>query len=344
MGAGSSSSITQNVTNRMVNKSDMNLLNQNICEFVSKNITNSASTCASSAAQSYNEKIGVIVAKGPGSQATISSDSKQQTNITLKCLQQSLQQSNINNNIASSIMQELTKNISQDTMTKLLSDAQASAKTGFGSIGFAVANSDVNTNITNENLNYTDVRLDNLIKNSVTNITQNSNVNDCATKISQNLSREIGAIAVSDGGVVTVVWTNDQIADSIANCQQLTTQVADITNAIATTLGVKIDESNSQKTQTDSTAKSTATATVEGWLDALANLFGGKIMLYVVSAIVCCLIILSSVGAFFFMGSGSNSGSNDDTEYQNDDTENDDETGDETGDDETEDMNSIVPI
>lgn len=307
-GSSSKSRVTQNVTNRQISKTDMNLLNKSINEFVSTNITKSASSCASSSAQTDRTKIGNIVAKGAGSEVKIGVESDQKTNITLICLQQSLQQTNINNNIATSIIQQLTKNIEQDAMTKLVSEAESKAKQGFGGFGMSKSSSEINTNITNENLNYTNVNLENLVKNTVENKTQNSKIQECGTKIAQNLSKDIGDIIALEGGKVDIQFTNKQVAESIAKCQQLNSQVSDITSSIANSLGFTVIDDTKQKTDTTSESKSKSTAETEGVGGMIGSIFAALMGPYAISAIaICCSIISVIVVIIVIMKMGGSS-------------------------------------
>jgi hypothetical protein len=312
MGSSSSkSAITQKIENQQITKSDLDLLNQQISEFVSENVISNASKCAASSAQVASLETGSIVAKGKDSVVTLGDEAEQKTNITLDCLQKNLQQSNINNNIASSIMSELSNNISADTMTKLISQAESGASTGFANpLAFADSESKVDIDLKNIQMNETNKKLQNVIKNSVTNVTKNTNVSECATKISQNLSRKLGDILALEGGKVEVQFTTKQVAESIAKCQQLNNQVADVTSALATTLGVKITETQTQKATTESEAAAKSEAKTEGVGDVLgsifAGLFAGIAGPYVISSSVvsCIIIILSLVVFFLFRGSG----------------------------------------
>ena len=311
-GSSSKSTVTQNINNLQISRTDMNLLNQSINEFVSTNITKAASSCAASSAQTDKTKIGNIVAKGAGSEVKIGVESDQKTNITLKCLQQSLQQTNINNNIATAIVQQLTKNIGQDAMTKLVSDSESKAKQGFGGIGMSESNSKINTNVTNTNLNYTNVKLENLVKNTVQNKTENKNIQECGTKISQNLSKEIGDIVALDGGKIEVQFTNKQVIESIATCQQLNSQVSDITSSIANSLGFTVTEETKQKTSTESEGKSKSTAETEGIGGMLGSLLAALMGPYALSSIgICCCIISVIVVIIIIMKMGGGSSNQD---------------------------------
>jgi hypothetical protein len=330
-GSSSKSSVTQNISNLQISKTDMNLLNQSINEFVSTNITKAASSCAASSAQTDTTEIGDIVAKGAGSEVKIGVESDQKTNITLQCLQQSLQQTNINNNIATAIVQQLTKNIGQDAMTKLVSDAESKAKQGMGGIGFSSSNSKINTNVTNTNLAYTNVKLENLVKNTVQNKTENKNIQECGTKISQNLSKKIGNIIALEGAKVEVQFTNKQVIESIAKCQQLNSQVSDITSSIANSLGFTVTEETKQKTDTASEAKSKSTAETEGVGGMLGALFAALMGPYALSAIgICCCIISVIVVIIVIMKMGGSSNTENQETSQDEQTEQNDQQSEQT--------------
>ncbi len=304
--ATSKAIISQSINNLQISRSDLDLLNEQMSTFISKNIIDNASTCSPSSTQTAGMTIGNIVAKGKDSTVNIGDGSSQKTNITLECLQQSLQQSNINNNIATTMMTQLTNNISADTMTKLVNDAESGAKTGFlNPLAFSDSTSAVNTNVNNIQLNYMNKKLQNVIKNTVENVTKNRNASECGTKISQNLSRKIGDILALDGGAVNIQFTTSQVAESIATCQQFNSQVADVTSQVANTLGVKIDETQAQKTSTQSDAKVASKAETSGLEDLVSALFSGLIGTYALSVCaICCCVLLVCVVIYFFNKGG----------------------------------------
>ncbi len=295
MGAAKSKSvIQQSVTNKQISKTDIEQLNQQVSEFISETATSNATSCSASSSQAAKLKIGKITAKGPGSTVKVGDETDQKTTITLSCLIQNLQQSKIDNSIASAIMTSLSKSVEQDTMTKLVNEAESKAKQGFGGIGFSQSDSKVNTNINNESLSYTNTKLNNLIKNAVTNKSKTKNASECGTKIAQNLAREFGDLEATDGGVIELQFTTKQVADSIAKCQIITSQVSDVTSNIANTLGIAITEDNKQKTATESSAKATSKAENEGAAGFFAALFGMAMLPYILSgcAAICLIIIV----------------------------------------------------
>ena len=96
---GSKSSISQKLTNMTVNKSDLEVLNQQANSFVSNSVTTSAATCAASSSSQIENTMGNIVVAGKGNKAKIGIDSTQDTQLSLQCIQQSVQQTNVSNQL-----------------------------------------------------------------------------------------------------------------------------------------------------------------------------------------------------------------------------------------------------
>jgi membrane-bound ClpP family serine protease len=70
MGNTTSTNVTNKVLNKNVNKSDIEALNQQVSEFVTSKITNSAQKCSSSSTSVQTIDLGNITASGPGSSIT----------------------------------------------------------------------------------------------------------------------------------------------------------------------------------------------------------------------------------------------------------------------------------
>ena len=300
MGIGASSSSENTVKNNTVNKSSLELLNKSVNSYVSNTVTKNASTCAASSSQIVENSVGKIIVSGDNNKGVLDIDSVQDSEVNLQCIQESLQQINLGNEIATSIMQQLTQKVDNSTIAKLVTSSEAKNVQGFGANPFASSNSKVKVNTENTTINETNRKLSNLISNSVANNVDATNISDCFIKNTQSQINKIGNVKLlGEGNVLNLKLSSNQLAKSFATCKQLNDQTSKITNQIATALGLKIVDDIKNTTKTDSKAISSATVKttgVEGIFDAVSgafnNLFG---MIASVSSIIFIMIIVLAV-------------------------------------------------
>jgi len=312
MGGSSKSSVSNNISNLTVNKSDLEALNSSANEFVSESIIKNTNGCSAGSTQMNDNEIGDITVVGKNNTANIGLDSSQDSTVSLQCIQQSIQQTNISNEIATSIMQNLTQNVSNEQLSKMVSDADTSMKQGVGGgilNPFSSASSEVNMNLSNTQITDTTRKLSNMISNKVANHQNVTAVKDCFTKTAQQQNNKVGNLKIlGEGNTVNVNVTTKQYAKSFATCQQLTQQTAATTNDIATTLGLKIVDETVNKTSNDTQGSSKTALKQEGFEGIIgaifAALFAGPIAS---AAAICCLIVCCIVSIFMFKGSGSKS-------------------------------------
>jgi hypothetical protein len=316
---GSSSSITNTISNYTVNKSSLEVLNQQVNSFVSNSVTTSASACSASSTAIIETTMGDIIAKGKGNKIKIGIDSEQDTALTLECLQQSIQQTNISNSLAQSIMTNLTQSVSADVLNKMVAAGEAKNEQGFGANPFASASSTVNMNLSNTNITETNRKLSNLISNSVESNVKNEDIKKCFLEMAAAINNKIGDImAIGENNEIELQLTSKQTAKAFAKCQQLTEQTSAVTTSLAVSCGLTIVDDSKTKTSNDTQAESKASAKTAGLNDlvdsvgnAAGNLFGlgflGAAAPFIIAACACCCCCIIIIIIFKVMSSGGSS-------------------------------------
>jgi hypothetical protein len=271
---GASSSVATTVKNYNVNKSDLEVLNQQVNAFVSNSVTKGAASCAASSSSYVENTMGDITVVGKGNKAKISIGTDQDTKLSLQCIQQSIQQTNIGNEMAQSIMNNLTQSVSNEAVTKLMQEAEAKNELGAGAPPWGSASSDINVNVETTNITETSRKLSNLISNSVANNVSNEDIKECFMKTAAAISNKVGNInIIGEGNELEFNMTSKQVSESFATCQQLTEQTSAVTNSIATALGLAVVDDTKTKTSTESTSKASASNVVKG-LDSVIAAWG----------------------------------------------------------------------
>jgi hypothetical protein len=134
---------------------------------------------------------------GDNLQGKIDITNEQDSQVNLQCMQQSIQQTNIGNEIASAIMQQMTQSVDQSALSKLITTSEAKNEQGFGANPFASSNAEVNVNTENKQLTETNRKLSNLISNKVANNIKATDIKACFIKTTQTKINEYGNLNLS---------------------------------------------------------------------------------------------------------------------------------------------------
>jgi hypothetical protein len=297
---GATASATNKVVNETITRSTLESINSSVNEYVSNVVTKSAASCAASSAQFTENTIGKIIMTGDNLEGKIDITNEQDSQVNLQCMQQSIQQTNIGNEIATSIMQQMTQSVDQSALSKLITTSEAKNEQGFGANPFASSNAEVNVNTENKQLTETNRKLSNLISNKVANNIKATDIKDCFTKTTQTKLNQYGNVKmIGESNKFSIVISTKQVAESLAVCQQLTQQTSSITNDIATALGLIIVDDKKIAVKTDSTAKASAsikTVGIEGIFDAFTGAFGNLFGIFMsASSMMFIMIIILAV-------------------------------------------------
>lgn len=319
----SSSSVTQNINNFTVNQSTLDIFNEQVNKSVTNTIIKNAQAIDASSSQDQNLKIGNVTAVGKGSKIDITSEDLQDSNISVQALQQSIQQTDLQQTLSSAITANLQNGIQQSALNKLVSAGLASQKNGmFGSIAnpFSNTNSSVNTNINNTAFNQTNTQLKNIVDNVTKQYTDMSSTKQCYLNNVQSANTEIGNITALAGAEIGLSLTSTQMSKSFLKCTQINQQTTSVIDQLKASMGLKVVNDIKSTTETESTATSKSELTNKGLgsvITAIGNAISGIIGAYgkiVIGIVIACLVLccLSSFGGVAMMMMGSKSSSSDD--------------------------------
>ena len=307
MGGSSSSTVSNNISNFTLNKSDLEAMNSSTNNFVTNNLMTDAANCSANSVQTTENDIGDITVVGNKSKVNANIDNSQDTKVSLQCIQQSITQMDISSSMANSILQNMQQSISNDAMTKMVNSASASMSAGAGGgllNPFSSSNSSINMNLSNTQINDTTRKLSNYISNTVATTVKSDSIKDCFSKNVQMQQTKVGNVKViGSENELNLNFSTKQIGQSLASCTQLTQQTSSVINKMANDFGLKIVDDTKNKTSNEGTNIAKAETKVAG-LDAIIGaIFSGLqgiVGIYVAAiALVCCCCL--SVCAMIFI-------------------------------------------
>jgi hypothetical protein len=307
MGNSSSSSVTNKILNKSINKSDIEAINEQVSNFITNRITKSAAICSQSSTVFQDVEIGNITASGVGSNISgldISQDAT--VNISLSCLQTSVSQINISNDIATAIVNSVSSSVSQSALSKAITEAETSSKTGMGATAMGnQTNSEVNVDMQNIQENETTRKFVNAVSNTVANTVSDETVKQAIQSQLASQSISVKNITASGGATIgNITFTQKSIASAISKAIQETQTVSTVVTKLASTYGLMSSETTTQTTSTDSSAKGKTVSTAGGLEDvvsavgdAISKVFGSVALMYAVCGIVIVCILVGCIYA-----------------------------------------------
>lgn len=307
--SGSKSKVKQIYETNIVNKSDIDILNKSINDFVTNTVVNQASKCSANITQLQTVDLSNMKVAGDFNIGEI--DQKQTAAITFDCVQVSSFSNTLANGIMTQYVEAMKNNMSVDTLDKITTAADAKMESGFLNTGGGGGSSskiktDYKYNMTNE----TSKSIQNIIQNSITNNLDLDDLQECVASIKS--SQEVITAGTEVGGNVNIgVIRQDQAATLLGKCVQQRNNANDITNQIVNDLGLTIDETNSVKKTTETDTKATAKNEAKGVFESLGdgiggvfggigNLFGGLMsnQTALIASSICVVIIIIVILVF----------------------------------------------
>jgi hypothetical protein len=287
MGNSNSSEVRQSVDNKIITKNMLDSFNQQVTNVATESIMQSVQKSAAVDAQSSNIKIKGIRAAGPSSKVSgVNINVNQSSVVTLDVLSKTVQDNDINTKIATAIINSITQNLTNEQLTKLLSEADSTQKVA--GIAFTGGNSNDSKVITDmKSTNITDIqrRFVSIVNNTISNKTETLNFKDCITSSYKSAIIDVGQLEAIDGGTIeNIVFDITQTSQVINKCIFDTIQSSKLTTDLASTIGLQVTDTISNRQVTESEAKATASQTIE-------SIFS----LYSIIALVVILVIISSV-------------------------------------------------
>jgi hypothetical protein len=304
MGAGGSKTdqkIRQEQDTLVVNKNDINILNENLNEMVSNSIINDAQGCSANLTQLQSIKMSDINIAGDWNMET---DQTQDSAMTFGCIQALDTRNTAANSMIDSMIEQLEANTSADILSKMETDALNSAETGALTFGKAEAKTDIETIQNYEYRTENTKNIENILKNSVeANFTSNT-IQECIAKINQSQEQSFDSIDV--GGNANLVFGQSQSAELVANCDQTRSAINDVVSDVTKNLGIETVSATEvvQETDTGVTAETTAVAkgAVDELGDAVTDVLGGfGDLLNIFGDLLPMLIIIGIIGLVGYM-------------------------------------------
>jgi hypothetical protein len=283
MGAASSTAIsTQKSDTNIVNVSDLKLLNKSINNFTNNTAISNAKSCGAGIIQSQNISFDDLVADGDINISGVAQ--KQTAALSFSCIQDTQVKNDVANGVMSEYLNAIKNSFSSDVLSEMTSQAAASAKQSFGSFGSADA---VSVNDMQYNFNSTTVLnqdIQNVVENAISNNFKMEDLQTCASSIDNN--QNIKFKKLSSGRNINIKdISQEQAATLFSECIQNTKSASETTNAIASKLGLKIENESS----------TTAKSIMSGISSAISSSTGLDLGFGSISASCgscCCIIIV----------------------------------------------------
>ena len=321
MGSSSSSTVNQKYDTTIVNKSDINILNENVNNFVANTVVSQAAACSASISQLQTVDLSGMDVAGDLDIGEV--DQTQSSAITFDCVQVSKFQNDIANGVLAEYTNAMKNSYSTEALDKLTAAAEAKGSGGFGTTGKVSADSTVNVDYKFTNITDTNQTLQNVVKNAITNNMSMNSTQECVSKVAA--SQKFTAAGTKVGGNVKIgAIRQNQASTMMAKCVQEQGSSNKITNAVAAQLGVTIDNSNSVKKTTTISSEASSTAKNSGLFQSIgegigsifsgifgglfAGIFGTMAGPSSICSSVCCCIVIICIAIFAMSGMGGSGG------------------------------------
>lgn len=307
--SGSKSKVNQKYETTIINRSDIDILNKSVNDFVTNTVVNQASKCSANITQLQTVDLSNM--KIAGDLVIGEIDQKQTAAITFDCVQVSSFSNNIANGIMTQYVETMNNNMSIDTLDKIVASADSKVESGFlNTGGGGGSSSNIKTDYKYTATNETSKNIQNIIQNSITNNLNLDDLQECVASV--KASQEVVAAGTEVGGNVNIgVIRQDQASTLLGKCVQQRNNANDITNQIINDLGLTIDETNSVKKTMESESKATSKNEAKGVFESLGDgiggilggfgdLFGGLMsnQVALIASSVCIVIIIIVILVF----------------------------------------------
>lgn len=294
---GNNQSVTssvQNISNQLyINRSTVNQLTQQLNSVIANTVVKNA---VSSGGDIINSQSIIFKNISTSGSFTIDDASqKQSAAITFDALNKT----EARNESASQFMQQALTDIksivSTDILSKMESNAETTSKTGFGSGGIfekdkthSEAINTANVSAITENVQ----NISNILKNRIENNFTTDVLTSCLTNINNSQIFAVENVTVG-GDFLVHNMTQDQAATAVSQCKSITNSTNNIITDTLNACDVKVDESNSLKSETSETGESKTASEKSGFFEGLSKIFSLDSLLSV--------LLLSIIGIIVFI-------------------------------------------
>lgn len=317
-GAASKAAVEQEFETLVANKSDINILNEQLNDVQIETIMKDAQTCSAAITQDQLQRYKGIKSMG---KLTFTIKQKQASNLTFSCLNLSKVRNDIANQMTSNIMTNLESTTDTEILNKMGAAAAAKAEAGEQFFPWGGADTENNIKQITKTTNVTEntKNIQHIVKNAIENTFTVDNVKTCVNSVSN-----IQSITFEDvqGEEIDFVIDQNQAATLLAECINKSDVSQDLTNGLLEFFEVSTKEEATTVIQTQAEAEAiaeakktgligdlfdgitkTLDATIGKLLDSIGmgNVFGGMTpSLSSSSSCICCILII--VALIFVLG------------------------------------------
>jgi hypothetical protein len=322
MGNRSSSSVRQIINTKNITKSMVESLNEQVTESVTKSIAKAQTESGSGVVQIGVQRFGPVIVGKNAKAKNIILSIDQNTAINLKTDDQSIQDTSISTNLALAIINNVQSSVNNESMAKLMAEAESSQKLGaLSATGGNQVSSNVNAKIDTLNFNESYRKFANVVSNKIHQKSDSLTFKKCIVNTLQQATQQGAGIVVKEGGEIDNFQMNiQQTTTVIQDCVFKTVQTSNIIGDIATTMGFTVVDDTKNKTTSESAGKAGAKQEIKG-LESILGMLGSLFLLpfilpICIGLILCCC--LSIAGFIFFRSSSSSAKKKDDEDEEND--------------------------
>jgi hypothetical protein len=283
----SSSRVEQIIEQKIINKNELDIFNEQITNMTTSNIISSITQSIASSSKQATLNIGRIGAFGPDSKVeNVNLTINQEALIQLDVNDKSIQENNINTELSLAIINNISNSVTNEQMTKLISLSESTQSVaGLALTGGNSTSSNVNTRMNTESITETKRKFINIVTNVIEQKAETENVKKCISSDIQNATVNINEIIAADGATVSNInITIDQVSNIISKCLFETQMTANITTELAQVFGMTIGDETQTKQKSESEATAKSDQTITGIFDL------GSIIVLVVIAIICSIV------------------------------------------------------
>lgn len=314
---GGSNSTVRNVNNQtVINKSQIDILNENITNQIANSQISQAASCGASTSQDQSIKFEDITS-APGYPISIQ-DIRQGQYAFLDFTCQQTQQTRTD--IANSLLNDMGNNLQDHNSTTIMAELEAQAaanvKNGFAGWGGGGSHSDSDNQINWDVTTGITQELRNVIENTIENNFTANNLAECTTALKQSQSAVFSGIH-SGGSVIIGGISQDQMLDAYARCIQDQKVAQEMTNVITNATSVKIEDDTGSGTRSKEAGTATSETINNGPFESLGEMFSSilsgigailsnfrasSILSVILIALVLCCLIIAVAGWFIMSG------------------------------------------
>ena len=268
----SSSSSSQKIKNKTVNKNYLDTLNKTIMNSAVETMINNASSCSSAVNQ--NNSCDMSGTKISGN-FDFTGNQTNKAKVNFSCIQASQTSADMATSMMAAMQAEMQALSGTDAAAQLNTASQSKNTTGFGSSGGS-SSSKSNTDVSNTVSNITMTNVENIFEQNLANNFTANTVNECIGKTSQSNSQDLSNMDI--GGDAKVQCFQANSLEQVQECKQLSEAISATTQKTFQELGLTVEVENTSSTATESTVSSSSenvsTGPIQDLGNAVSSIFG----------------------------------------------------------------------